>query len=80
MSFDVTDYIRKKVDNDEKKMYFRLSLMPMSDQDYNFAINNAWVNLFVKYKDSSISGNEVKLYMWDSISGMKPISEAVNIR
>ncbi len=80
MSFDVTDYVRKKVENSEKNMFFRLSLMPINGQDYNFAINNAWVNLFVRYKNSALPDSEKKLYIWESISGMKPVCEAIRLQ
>ncbi len=130
IKFDVTDYIKNRINNGTEKLYFRTSVVNSSGGNYALSVNNTTVRLYVKYKDSAVIDNydgttsyvinpadynveslsvieaikdesgkllstqitenvtgrklfrydndeKAILYIWDSVSGMKPLSKPV---
>lgn len=75
MCFDITEYVNKKFSDGGEEMSFRLRLTPKGEQDYSFAINNAMPKLVVEYEELPERETEYKLFLWDSISGMKAVSQ-----
>lgn len=75
MCFDVTEYVARKKSEGETEMNFRLMLTPNGEQDYSFAINNALPKLLVEYETVPEGTSEMKLFLWDGMTGMKAVSE-----
>ena len=80
MYFDVTEYIRKKLDDESTQMSFRLRLVPDGEQDYSFAINNALPKLLVEYEALPENGSEKRMFLWDSFDGIKAVSERILLK